>query len=448
MARRILALLLVISLLATGAFAATYRDLQRGDRDGANSWDVYSLQIRLVELGYLKGTIDGVYGKGTERAVKEFQKVNSLPQTGVADVATQQALYASTALTPSGTVLSTEITGDSLTDGGSFIDITWGSKGESVFTVQSCMYQWGFLESEPDGVYGEATCAALKNFQNYVMEDMRRFLLERAKAQEAAATPEPTAAPGEMEIIYDVKLTPEPSAEEDGVVTPEWFDYITSAQFKIYKTDMAIGSRGPEVRRLQRRLVGLKYAASGIDGTYGEHTAAQLKYFQRRNGLEETGAANQETIEKLYSGTAVKSDKYVSLYKAYVSIDKQEVYIYQWTGGDYAKLLHTFKCSTGTVQSPTILGTFQATGKSGEWYYFEDSAVWARYIFVIEGGYFFHSTLYDAQDPNTAQTTSIKLLGTRASHGCVRLALENAIWIYENCANGMTVVIYEGESPN
>lgn len=33
-------------------------------------------------------------------------------------------------------------------------------------------------------------------------------------------------------------------------------------------------------------------------------------------------------------------------------------------------------------------------------------------------------------------------LGMRLSHGCVRLAIENAKWIYDNIPSGTTVIIY------
>ena len=46
------------------------------------------MQTRLVELGYTPGTPDGVFRPGTSAALKLYQAVESLPQTGVADTAT------------------------------------------------------------------------------------------------------------------------------------------------------------------------------------------------------------------------------------------------------------------------------------------------------------------------------------------------------------------------
>lgn len=43
----------------------------------------YMLQLGLQNLGYPIGTINGVFGKSTEKAVLQFQKDNGLPETGI-----------------------------------------------------------------------------------------------------------------------------------------------------------------------------------------------------------------------------------------------------------------------------------------------------------------------------------------------------------------------------
>jgi Putative peptidoglycan binding domain len=53
---------------------------------------VRGLQERLKALGYDPGTIDGVFGPSTERAVKQFQHDHALPADGVVGPATKAAL--------------------------------------------------------------------------------------------------------------------------------------------------------------------------------------------------------------------------------------------------------------------------------------------------------------------------------------------------------------------
>ena len=51
--------------------------------------------------------------------------------------------------------------------------------------------------------------------------------------------------------------------------------------------------------------------------------------------------------------------------------------------------------------------------------------------------------LYDEADPDTLRVNSVYALGSKASHGCVRLQVEDARWIFENCRKGTIVRIVE-----
>ena len=43
--------------------------------------------------------------------------------------------------------------------------LAWGSRGEQVALIQQRLRQWGYLSSEADGVFGQATYDAVKAFQ-------------------------------------------------------------------------------------------------------------------------------------------------------------------------------------------------------------------------------------------------------------------------------------------
>ena len=51
-----------------------------------------AIQQKLKELGYYKGSVDGVYGQGTRSAVISFQKANGLTADGIVGPKTAQAL--------------------------------------------------------------------------------------------------------------------------------------------------------------------------------------------------------------------------------------------------------------------------------------------------------------------------------------------------------------------
>ncbi|NBJ88680.1 peptidoglycan-binding protein [Acutalibacter sp. 1XD8-36] len=84
--------------------APEYEQLSPEDQ----SEEVYKMQERLEELGYLDTEYDGYYGEHTGECVKEFQRVNGLEQTGVADVDTLKRLYSTLAKDKDGKVPAIE----------------------------------------------------------------------------------------------------------------------------------------------------------------------------------------------------------------------------------------------------------------------------------------------------------------------------------------------------
>lgn len=55
---------------------------------GSRGQEVINIQTRLKNWGYYKGTVDGVFGSGTQAAVKSFQRKNGLTPDGIAGPAT------------------------------------------------------------------------------------------------------------------------------------------------------------------------------------------------------------------------------------------------------------------------------------------------------------------------------------------------------------------------
>ena len=85
----------------------SYRLLKQGSKGDR----VKKVQERLIELGYLTGEADGVYGNQTRRAVQRFQYYNGLQQDGQAGAVTQTVLFESetvvAAVTPTPEATST-----------------------------------------------------------------------------------------------------------------------------------------------------------------------------------------------------------------------------------------------------------------------------------------------------------------------------------------------------
>ena len=90
----------------------------------------------------------------------------------------------------------------------------------------------------------------------------------------------------------------------------------------------------------------------------------------------------------------------------------------------------------------TPMGVFHMYGKnrSEPMNYFDSGSCRCFYYSPFYQSYYFHSILY-YQDP-TPQRVMDATLGADVSHGCVRLALDNAKWIYKYVPNNTTVVSY------
>ena len=422
----------MFGLEATGVADPETRELL-----ASSSNVIFGVQTKLIELAYLTGVADGVLGPATETAILEFQQVHGLEATGVADPETRELLQSGTNLTIKPTPTPSPR--------------AHGAKGTDIEIAQQRLAEWGFLEGSVDGHYGDDTEDAVKEFKSYQYEDMLAYLeANPTPSPEPTPTPTPsptpTVAPGEMPVVFDATLPPEPTATPaptpytpDGEITDSLLDFFKADSFDVYRQTVRNGDKGTEVERVQRRLHQLKYLYSA-DGTFGNLTENALKYFQRKNNLDQTGVADESTQRLLFSPNAIESEEYVFPYKLVVDLSDRRTYVYRWTGDGYKERIATFKCCVGAPKTPTPQGTFQGSGPAGgRWYYFKDFNCYAQYAWRIQGGILFHSVTYSRPNENSGGST--RSLGRAESHGCVRLTVSDAKWIYDNCPMGTTVVV-------
>lgn len=426
-----------------------------GNRDAEGETAIREIQQRLIDLNYLFDVADGIFGTNSTNAVFAFQAANGLPEYGIVDEATYYALFSD------GAIAGPEPTPTPLMS---------GAEGETVTLIQTKLARWGFLTFEPDGSYGDGTKQGVMDFQQYLYDYGMTFATEQlptilgvdetaAPTPTAEPTPEPTVAPTQEPLPTNADGTtaeptsvPEPTLEPtptpyapDGAVDDQLLAYLTDGRFDVYRADVQNGVSGAEAYRVQRRMACLGYMYStACDGVFGSVSELALKYFQRRNNLPETGIADEDTQLKLFSDSAVKSNYVVYPYYLVVDVSEQRVHAYQWTGSDYSKEVRTMVCSTGKTSTPTPLGTYSCDGRACDrWYYFKEFHCYAQYAYRIFGGILFHSVTYSSMNESTISRGALNNLGKRASHGCVRLTVEDAKWIFDNCPNGTTVTIQE-----
>ena len=140
------------------------------------------------------------------------------------------------------------------------------------------------------------------------------------------------------------------------------------------------------------------------------------------------------------SGKEVKA---ASTYK--IKINKQMccVTIYKLNDAGKYKPVKAMVCSPGWA---TETGTF-SLGEKIRWHVL-DGPCYGQYCTRIYGGVLFHSVWYNNNyDPGSLSVYSYNKLGTIASHGCVRLTVADAKWIYDNVPSGTPVTIYNSSNP-
>ena len=114
-------------------------------------------------------------------------------------------------------------------------------------------------------------------------------------------------------------------------------------------------------------------------------------------------------------------------YLILVSRSRHEVGVFRGSFNNW-NCIKFWSCVTGAPSTPTITGEYRTTGFKRTNLSTDTRARWCT---QINGGYFFHSILASNSE-----------LGNSQSHGCIRLAVENAKWIYDNIWQGTKVYIY------
>lgn len=117
--------------------------------------------------------------------------------------------------------------------------------------------------------------------------------------------------------------------------------------------------------------------------------------------------------------------------------------------GEYTQPIKAMVCSVG-LNGKTELGTFTIKAQQGKpeksrWRQLT-GGVYGQYITRFNGSILFHSVPYYSQNPADLEYNEYNKLGQAASAGCVRLCVQDAKWIYDNCATGTTVIVYDSSA--
>ncbi|MHC1786627.1 MAG: peptidoglycan-binding protein [Christensenellales bacterium] len=387
----------------------------RALKAGDEGEDVMALQARLRELLYYFGPLSGTFAGVTAKAVRSVQTAYGLPVTGIADMATQEIIY-----------------------GDAHRPLERGSQGEDVKRLQTRLSELGYYWGQISGNYLDGTTAAIGNFQ----KDNGLGSTGRADI-------------GTLEKVYSddiVAPTPDPAA------TPAPLPQPTEIPDTSFPGRLGYGSTGRNVARLQEQLKYLGFFDRKVTSGYYTHTQAAVKAFQRLNGLETSGSVDEVTWGALFAADAVRPGGIPKPtaaptpipYFVEVDVANQLIKVYRRDQDlQFTDLYKVFTASTGTARYPSDVGTWTLTGRRARWATFPTwGGGYAQYWLRINANIAFHSVLYESTDPNSIKMSSVKALGRPASHGCIRLTVADAKWMYDNIKAGVEVWIHEDARPD
>ncbi len=127
-------------------------------------------------------------------------------------------------------------------------------------------------------------------------------------------------------------------------------------------------------------------------------------------------------------------------YLILANLSTQRTSVFEGSQGKW-KLLREMIVSSGLRINPTPKGEFRTLSHT---LHFDNYGVRAWYATAFIGGlYLFHSSPYEIDSEPKVCTDP--RLGYPTSHGCIRMALEDAKWMHDNLPLGTKVVIYENE---
>ena len=134
-------------------------------------------------------------------------------------------------------------------------------------------------------------------------------------------------------------------------------------------------------------------------------------------------------------------------YKIVVDLKYQVVMVFaRDEKGKYTVPVRYMLCSSGADKTQSPVGTFEMKDYRVRFSRFKNTDNFGQYWSLITGRIYFHSVLYTSKNASDYVSSTWNNLGKNVSHGCIRLTVPDARFIYYNMAPGTVVEISKGSS--
>lgn len=174
-------------------------------------------------------------------------------------------------------------------------------------------------------------------------------------------------------------------------------------------------------------------------------------YYLKSSGAMATGWNRVGSYKYYFNGSGAMLQDLDSVLgrqsSYYITVNRRtcQVMVYAKSEtGRYDIPVKTFACSVGLPATPTPTGTYNTLAQY-RWHTLMGPS-YGQYCTRIVGGVLFHSVAGNSMTVKNLNAANYNMLGQPASHGCVRLCVRDAKWIYDNCGLYTTVLISDTEA--
>ncbi|MDR3594888.1 MAG: L,D-transpeptidase [Clostridium sp.] len=173
---------------------------------------------------------------------------------------------------------------------------------------------------------------------------------------------------------------------------------------------------------------------TNVDEKISDIKAKQQEYLDKNSAIAE---ASSRALTTVISPTNINTLNIESNTSYFINVDlkSQKTYIYKGKADNW-NLIKTCPCSTGVSGEDTPSGSFSIKEK-GDWFFSEKYLQGGKYWTQITGDILFHSVPF-AKDKTTVLDYT---MNKPSSHGCIRLSIDDAKWIYTNIPKESKVII-------
>lgn len=186
-----------------------------------------------------------------------------------------------------------------------------------------------------------------------------------------------------------------------------------------------------------RALVGRKkinknyyfFNSKGVCQTGWHKTGKKWYYYDTKKYKQKFANNDLHTAAKRIAKKESETDYYIV-----IDTDHCWLFVFKGKAGDW-KPIRCWRCSPGKPSTPTVLGYYKVGIKG----YSFGRGFSCYYYTQILGNYLIHSGTYR----QGTRTLLDGRIGVKISHGCVRLDIDHAKWIYDTIPTRTQIYIYD-----